>query len=284
MQNRINIKSTLFAVCLVSICWLLSLSSCTKSNDSTTKMTNIQELAKEHSAALAYFYDTAISNGLVFDVDVVKCTTEDSNVIDENMIANILCDYNFKIPSTTIKIPIVHTKSGDSISNNYTDALDDFLTKIVSDNSFSSFDCFSELVLSSMERISNNSILNEYHEFTELALYILIDSYDYWINQEKFAEWVTTICTKEQQYQIALAIGHPELVSTTKSSGADMRAWADMCKSNDEATNGLLSNAIKSDSWGLAGSAVGGKIFGGLGMASCLFGAAWSSIGTLLGI
>lgn len=159
-----------------------------------------------------------------------------------------------------------------------------FLEEIVSDESFASLESFTEFVISSIERIDDIDILKEYPEFTKLALYILIDSYDYWINQDKFAEWVTTICTPEQQYQIACALGHPELVGSTRSSGAEMRAWAEMCKSNDEATNGFLSAAIKSDSWGLAGSAVGGALFGGLGVASCLFGAGWSSIGTLMGI
>lgn len=258
-------------------------SGCAKQQDITEEEKTIQELAKEHSSALDFFYKTALSNGYIFDVDGVKSTSNAGNVINGQMIANILSEYNFS-SSSSIRIPIIQTKSEDFISEDYANALDIFLGRIVTDESFSSFDSFSEFVLSSMEDIEKIDILNEYHEFTELALYILIDSYDYWINQEKFAEWVTTICSSELQYQIALKIGHPELVNATKVSGAGMRAWAEVCKTNDEATNGLLSDAIRSDSFGLAGSAAGGLLFGGLGVASCLFGAGWSSIGTLLGI
>jgi len=283
MKTKVLAFAAIFATSSLILSGLLLLTGCVKDNVNTQKVLTIQELAKEHSAALDFFYNTAISNGLVFDVNGVKSSSKAENVINEETVSIILGNYNFSSVSS-IKLPIVQTKSGNSISDDYSDSLGVFLEEIVSNQSFSSFANFSDFVLSSMDLIDNNCLLNEYHDFTELALYVLLDSYDYWINQEKFAEWVTTICTPEQQYQIALAIGHPELVNTTQSSGAEMRAWAEMCKSNDEETNGLLSRAVKSDAWGIAGSAVGGAAFGGLGVASCLFGAAWSSIGTLLGI
>lgn len=266
-------------LCLVLVLPL----GCEKKEVYTTEIISLQDLAKEHSSALDYFYRTSVEQGFVFDVGGIKSFTRSQNVIDEEKITQILSGYHF-ISNSLVSLPVVQTKSGDAISEEYADALDIFLEEIVSDESFASLESFTEFVISSIERIDDIDILKEYPEFTKLALYILIDSYDYWINQDKFAEWVTTICTPEQQYQIACALGHPELVGSTRSSGAEMRAWAEMCKSNDEATNGFLSAAIKSDSWGLAGSAVGGALFGGLGVASCLFGPGWSSIGTLMGI
>lgn len=68
-----------------------------------------------------------------------------------------------------------------------------------------------------------------------------------------------------------------------KASGAEMRGWSEMARLDAE-NGGIVAGAVGSDAWGTIGSAVGGLLFGGLGVSACLFGAAWSSIGTLLGI
>lgn len=220
----------------------------------------------------------------LFDGAETKSYSNQEDSVVSSYVKSTLSMYDF--PDLCISFPISDTKSSETIYDSFADTLNNLLDEIACNpGNIITYSNLEMAVSDKINSVSSIPVLCDYPELTELSLFILLDSYKYWFVDDNFGLWVTNLCTEEQQRAIAAALGYPDYnPQETKGSGTEMRAWSEMAQNLDANSGGFLSHAIQSDAYGTVGALVGGALFGGLGVASALFGAAWSSIGTIMGM
>lgn len=259
--------------------------ACKKSEEvpKMAEQDSLRAIAEQHSSALSSFFAQAVSDGMVFSSIKSKSSSlDDSKYISRDYVLSVLSEY----PFLTLSMGSL-TKTEPAFSEDllkyYESAIDSLLGNRENLKSSVQLESAIAALINSPEFISAAGTNSE---FIIVGLYVLLDSYKYWVEDGGFAEWITTLYSYEDQVRIASEMGFSiplDGLADTKGSGAEMRAWSRMAQQDVE-NGGVLANCIGSDSWGFAGSSVGGLLFGGLGVAACLFGAAWSSIGTMMGI
>ena len=231
-----------------------------------------EEIASEHSAALEFFFLTASEDEITHYSPSTKAVGLSRQDISDDYIIQTIQSYNFnKYPD--IEFSVDATKSG-SIS-------DSELAKIISSSINAVVDDYS--IYSSKERLTDavvdylSSIENSYSkgivDAISISLYILIDSYDYWIEQDGFARWAQEFLEEEDIKALMEKYNLPDINLSTKASGAEMRAWSEMARA-DATAGGFLADCIDNDANGF----IGGWILGRINVTAGLASAAWSSI------
>ena len=120
---------------------------------------------------------------------------------------------------------------------------------VLQEHSFSSVDTLELAVKTYLDSIKDDYQLN-YLDALSTSLFILIDSYNYWIEEDGFAIWITSFLSVEDQQLLANRYNISYSGSNnTKVSGAEMRAWSEMARENAK-NGGFAATVIDDDASG----------------------------------
>lgn len=267
-------KKGYLAFAAVMTVLVLSLLSCSKDSSLAQPPLDYEKIASEHSAALEYFFTTTSRDELTTLKQSTKGSDGSNVSLLDEYIRKTINEFSFA-QHPEIVLPN-QTKSENISELEINEIIRASISKVVGDYTvYSSKDKLKAAIanyLSSIENVYPKEII----DVVSISLYILLDSYDYWIEQDGFARWGQEFLSEDELNALVEQYNLPDISNTTKS-GAEMRAWSEMARA-DAAAGGFLADCIDSDANGFIGGLVLGKFIIQAGLAS----AAWSSCSTYL--
>ena len=212
------------------------LQSPTKQVKSSESILDPALYASQHSEALDFFLSKASSDNKhscfnqVIDLD----QKSDSTYITKSYISSTLASFNFyDFPTEYEEVEVNKLKS----------YIDEIYPIVTSD--LSSYSTLCKNVRKYMDAAKFNKIEPEYRFLINVSLLILIDSYNYWIENDGLYNWVHTIYTEQDREYIYKVMNVPNEFCPTKSPG-DMMIWRDIAR-RDAENGGFVGNILYSD-------------------------------------
>lgn len=153
------------------------------------------ELASHHSSALMTFYDKAVEDGMkVRPQNQTKSI--DGNYFSDEYVCEILSEYGFPTSDRTY----LNTRSisdNEMLLSYYEGLLNSI---ILTPGCLSSLETLSDIVMETIDGLSIPEPLLPYKMDIIVGLFVLIDSYSYWVDQGHFGEWIVAFFRKKIKF------------------------------------------------------------------------------------